>query len=49
MQVESKQKAEIATDVEMHWKALELYAGKRRTALKNWILMYPRNIAEKKN
>lgn len=44
MKVKCKQKAEIAPDVVIHWQVVELYAGKKKIAIKDWILLYPRNM-----
>lgn len=43
---EYKQKYEIAPDVVIQWKVVELYIGKKKMPIKDWIILYPRKVVQ---
>lgn len=43
---EYKQKYEIAPDVVIQWKVVELYTGKKKMPIKDWIILYPRKVVQ---
>lgn len=46
IKVKCKQKDEIAPDVAIQWQVAELYTGKKKMPIKDWILLYPRNTVD---